>query len=199
MRKRSNIQPEFFCQPSHLKITNDYRARYESISEILDANPKIVDCVHDDLRRCSTRKRRGGPGRRCSVSSETVLRILLCQIIEGESLRGIVIRIDDDTFLREFVRIYNGPMIDFTRLCVLKNAIRPKTWKKINEILRGYAVDEEEISGERLRIDTTAYETNIHWPTDSSLLWDTYRVLARLVARVREIDPESVADRRLLP
>ena len=30
-------------------------------------------------------------------------------------------------------------------------------------------------------MDTTAYETNIHYPTDSSLLWDSYRTSARLM------------------
>jgi IS5 family transposase len=40
-------------------------------------------------------------------------------------------------------------------------------------------------------------ETNIHWPTDSSLLWDTYRVLARLIEQAREIDAKAVGTGRL--
>ena len=46
-------------------------------------------------------------------------------------------------------------------------------------------------------MDTTAVETNIHYPTDSSLLWNTYRVLARLITQVREICPQCVGNRRL--
>jgi IS5 family transposase len=88
-------------------------------------------------------------------------------------------------------------MMDYTTLCKLKNCIRPETWKKINETLARYAIQENLIDGEQLRLDTTAVETNIHWPTDSSLLWDTYRVLARLIEQAREIDPEAVGDRRL--
>jgi IS5 family transposase len=38
--------------------------------------------------------------------------------------------------------------------------------------------------GARLRVDTTMVETDIHWPTDSGLLWDAVRVLARLVKRL---------------
>ena len=82
-------------------------------------------------------------------------------------------------------------------MCSLRNAIGPKTWKKINELLTKDAVQNGLISGERLRIDTTAYETNIRWPTDSGLLWDTYRVLARVVESARKIDPEAASDRRL--
>ena len=54
------------------------------------------------------------------------------------------------------------------------------------------------IDGGQLRLDTTAVETDIHWPTDSTLLWDTYRTLARYIEQIREIDPAVVGDRRLL-
>jgi IS5 family transposase len=40
-----------------------------------------------------------------------------------------------------------------------------------------------------LRIDTTAYETNIHYPTDASLLWDGFRTLARLLRQTKEDHP----------
>ncbi len=52
-------------------------------------------------------------------------------------------------------------------------------------------------TGERLRIDTTAFETNIHYPTDSSLLWDTYRVMTREIERLRKCAPSVVGNRRL--
>lgn len=199
MRKKINTQVEFEFQPSNLKITKEYYARYEAISRMLDLNPKIIELVHKDLKKVLKSKSRNGPGRKCEYASDTILRIVLCQIVEGESLRGIIIRIDDSNYLRRFVRIYNGPMIDYSWLCNLRNAIRPKTWKKINTILTESAVEAELISGERLRMDTTAYETNIHWPRDSALLWDTYRVVCRLIKTVREIDPELASDRRLHP
>jgi IS5 family transposase len=90
-------------------------------------------------------------------------------------------------------------MMDFTTLDKLKNAMRPTTWKKIHRALAGHAVREKKISGDRLRLDTTAVETNIHWPTDSSLLWDTYRVLARLIERARDVDASAVGSSRLHP
>ena len=88
-------------------------------------------------------------------------------------------------------------MMDFSTLFLLANAIRPETWKEVNRLLAKAAVSEALISGEKLRIDTTAVETNIHWPSDSSLLWDTYRTLARLIRRVRKKSPTLVSDKRL--
>ncbi len=199
MRPKINTQNEFDFQPSNLQVTNDYYAKYQAISELLDETPEIVDAVHGDLApaldEVTVEDRRGATYK---FTSDTILRIVLCQIIEGCSLRQIIIRIDDSNFLRNFVRIFNGPMIDFSSLCKLKNYIKPATWKKMNELLTRTAVEGECVEGDRLRFDTTAVETNIHWPTDSSLLWDTYRTLARILETIREIDPALVGDRRLL-
>ena len=88
-------------------------------------------------------------------------------------------------------------MMSFGTLNTLANQIAPKTWKTVNEILARHAVENELIEGGRLRIDTTAVETNIHYPTDSSLLWDVYRVLARCIVKARELDPSVAGDKRL--
>lgn len=197
MRRKTTTQPELSFQPSTLQVTNRYFARYQAISTILEENREIIELVHHDLKKALRSVERSGRGPKCKVTSDTVLRILICQLVEGETLRGIVIRVDDSHFLRWFTRIYNGPMLDFSHLCRLKNAIRPRTWKRVNEVLARYAISEGRIEGERLRLDTTAFETNIHWPTDSSLLWDTYRVLARGIETVRRIDPDLVGDRHL--
>jgi IS5 family transposase len=124
--------------------------------------------------------------------------MLIAKSIEQETWRGITVRIDDSEGLRVFVRIHDRPMIEFSWLNQLANCIRPETWKKVNRLLGEYAVANELISGERLRLDTTAVETNIHWPTDSGLLWDTYRVLARTIDHVRELDSSVVGDDRRL-
>jgi IS5 family transposase len=70
-------------------------------------------------------------------------------------------------------------------------ALRPETWEMINHALGLGALADEAISIDHLRTDTTVTECNIHWPTDSSLLWDTYRVIARELTRARQIDPLS--------
>jgi len=200
MREKINAQAQFDFQPSTLKLTNRYYAKYGSISTILDDAPAILDAVHQDLKKplkyAKTKTRDGGT---YTYTSDQVLRILLCQVIEGASLREIIIRIDDSHFMRRFTRLYDGPMMDFTTLDKLKNSIPQATWKKVNLLLGRHAFDKELISGEKVRLDTTAVETNIHWPTDSSLLWDTYRVLARLIHQARQIDPGAVGDQRLHP
>ena len=198
MREKKVLQPELDFHPSNLKVTNEYYRKYEKISRTLDENPKIINLVHKDIGGIlSSVKLRDRGGRPFKYATDTVIRILLCQSIENLPLRNIVIRIDDSHYLRRFVRIDSGPMMDFTLLDKLKNKIRPGTWKKVNQELAKYAVREELITGDSLRLDTTAVETNIHWPTDSSLLWDVYRVSARLVEQARQIDIDVVGNQRL--
>jgi len=197
MRAKINNQPEFDFQPSNLQVTNEYFSRYEAISEILDQNPAILRLVHRDLEPALSTQDAEGRGGCARITSDSVIRIVICQILEGEALRGTVIRIDDSNYLRRFTRIYNGQMIDFTHLCRLKNCITVESWRKINDVLSRFAVQENRIEGERLRIDTTAFETNVHFPTDSSLLWDVYRVLSREIERIRDVNPALVGRRHL--
>ncbi len=197
MRIKRNRQQALGFQSSNLKVTRKYFARYEAIGKILEESPEIVDAVHKDLAK--TVKQTGwqeGPGRRCEYATDTILRLLICQIIEGQDLRGIVVRVDDSTFLRRFVKIHDGPMMDYSSLCRFKNAIRPKTWKKVNWMLATSAVANGQIDGDQLRLDTTAYETNIGYPSDSRLLWDTYRVLSRCLVAARDLGLELLQDRR---
>jgi IS5 family transposase len=197
LRTKRNPQRGLDFSGSHLKITNEYYARYETVSTVLDQAPKLLELIHRDLEKTLEYVNREHRGRRPEYTTDNVLRILICQVLEGASLRRIVVRIDDSNFLRRFTRIDNGPMMDYTTLCKLKNAIRPDTWKAVNRCLAEHAVRSELIDGDRLRLDTTAVETNVHWPTDSSLLWDVYRTLDRLIRQAREIDPEAVGSRRL--
>ena len=88
--------------------------------------------------------------------------------------------------MRNFIKLGNKVMMDFTFLCKAFTALSEETWKAINESLSRYAKKEEKITAEKLRLDTTAYETNIHHPTDSSLLWDSYRTSARLMKEARD-------------
>jgi transposase, IS5 family len=72
-------------------------------------------------------------------------------------------------------------MMDFSFLSKAMGILSQATVDTMNDVLDEYAIEEEMISGEKLRLDTTVYEVNIHYPTDSSLLWDGFRTLARLL------------------
>jgi len=78
--------------------------------------------------------------------------------------------------------------MDFTLLNKAFGAIRPETWDHLNHALALNAITDGLVTIEHVRTDTTVTECNIHWPTDSSLLLDVYRVAARKMTAGRKLD-----------
>ena len=171
------------------KIIRDYRQEYKTIDEILGRQPEILRLVHGDLAKLSKGSSRRG--RRADFTSENLFRAILVMQREGFDYREASIRIAESETLQNFCRLIKKPTIDFTLLNKAFAALRPETWETINQMLGLGAVADETVSIDHLRTDTTVTECNIHWPTDSSLLWDTYRVITRELSRARQLDPLS--------
>jgi IS5 family transposase len=178
MRSRKTRDQYFdFNGASSLKVVNEYREKYRKISDLLDANPQILTRAHGDWVRMLSES----PGGRGGYTSEQILRALVVMFVEQDSYRQVVIRIDNSEFLRCFVRLGVKATMDYTFLNKAYGALSSGTWDAMNKLLTDYAKEKDKISGDRLRVDATVYETNIHYPTDSSLLWDSFRTLARLL------------------
>jgi IS5 family transposase len=181
------------ARDEHLpKTVRDYRAKYKGVSRILDDHAELVDAVHEDLKKLSQGGRKGRSG---DFTSETILRALVVHAIEGLSLRETVVRIAESDFLQDFLRTRKRAVMDHSFLDRCLQAIRPATWKRVNALLGQGAAAQHKIGTATIRTDTTVVETNIHWPTDASLLWDAWRVASRLLKRGREVVPESCPHR----
>jgi len=191
MRKKAERQlPLDFAGTQ--KLTKEWYSQYRSIHDILEANPAILDLVHTDLTQGQRKLKRNIEG----FASESILRLAIVQQIEGLSFRQVIVRVDDSEMLRFFCRFYDDPVISHSKYATLVNMIQPATWERINEIIVRFARDKKGYKGKQLRIDTTAVETDVHFPLDSSLLCDCVRVLSRLVGYVRQIDPSLVGPGR---
>ncbi len=163
------------------------------MSQLLDDNTQLVSLIHQDLAKMLSKSNNG---RKSEYTSEQILRSLIVMFIEQDSLRQAVIRIENSEFLRHFVGLGIKSMMDYSFLdkafCVLSD----KTWEAMNKVLAQYAKEQEKISSEKLRLDTTVYETNIHYPSDSSLLWDSFRTLARLLQQIQQELPQLALKHR---
>jgi IS5 family transposase len=174
------------------KVVRDYRAKYKALSQVLDGHPEVLDAVHEDLKALSTSNRKGRKG---DYTSENILRALLVMAVEGLDYRETVVRIGGDVFLQEFCRLRKKAVMDFGFLDKCHLAIRPETWRKINQLLGRKAVENKLIDPDVIRTDTTVIEANIHYPTDASLLWDVWRVASRELKKAREIAEPLVPHR----
>ena len=172
-----------------IEIVREYRDEYKTLSKLLDEQPKILEMVHRDLDLLS--QSTSSRGRKAVFTTENLFRAILVMQREGLDYREVSVRIAESETLQSFCRLLKKPTIDFTLLSKAFGVIQPETWENINHLLALNALSEELVTVEHVRADTTVTECNIHWPTDSSLLWDTYRVAARTMSYGRELDPVS--------
>ena len=88
MREKIVAQPELDFDPQMLKITQEFHSKYERISEILDQTPLILNQAHADLESLAEEE---SPGR-SRYATDTVLRLCVCQVIEGRRASSSPIR-----------------------------------------------------------------------------------------------------------
>ena len=154
----------------------------ESISLILDQEITIVDIVHQDL--CQGRPKATGA---CGMSAEQVLRAAIVKQMFGFSYELLPFHLADSNSLQRFCRIGIAGR-SFKKSALAKNIkrISSKAWEQINRILTVRGKQENIEKGRQVRIDCTVVESNIHEPADSALLYDSVRVLTRILGSVRE-------------
>jgi IS5 family transposase len=180
MRKKSKKQmplmPTATDHPQAIEL--------ENISRILDANPTICDLAMQDL--CVISKKANRSGAR-GMTADQVVRAAIVKQMLGFTYKELAFHIIDSNSIRRFMRIGIADK-GFKKSVLNKNikALSPQTWEAINAQIVQYSDDEKIEKGREVRIDCTVVESNIHEPTDSSLLWDSIRVLTRLLHRAKE-------------
>jgi transposase, IS5 family len=135
---------------------------------------------------CEVSKKASRSGAR-GMTADQVVRAAIVKQMLNFTYKELAFHIVDSNSLRRFMRIGIADK-GFKKSVLNKNvkALSPQTWKAINGQLVDYAEEEKIEKGREVRIDCTVVESNIHEPTDSSLLWDSVRVLTRLLHRAKE-------------
>ncbi len=167
-----------------MATTDHVRAReLEAMSRILDELRRGVDLVHRDLVSAGGRADTG----RNAMTAEQVLRAMVIKQRFDCSYDELAFQLADSSSIRAFCRIPLSASAP-TKSTLQRNIKRVKatTWEQINRLVIGYAQAKKIETGRKTRSDCTVVETNIHEPSDSSLLWDCVRVLVRLMTRAKE-------------
>ncbi len=160
----------------------------QTISDFIDRHGHLIDKVRRDLNRGLKNPHTGRSG----LTAQQVLRSLVLQRVKNWDYRELRERINDGYTLRSFTRFYSKQVPKHDAFNRAFNRLTPVTLEVINELVIRSAVDLRLENGKKLRVDTTVVETDIHYPTDSTLLWDTVRVVTRLIGDLDELLPQGV-------
>ncbi len=164
-------------------------ATMQALADFLDAHEELVTLVHADLVRGLRRPRTGRDG----LSAPQVLRAFVLQRVKAWDLRELRERIADGYTLRLFTAFDAQPVPQHDAFNRAFHRLTPDTVRALNDAVVQAAVRLGLEDGAKLRVDTAVVETDIHFPTDNTLLWDAVRVLTRLVKRLGEHVPSALS------
>ena len=141
----------------------------------------LIEAVYEaqSLRRPQSRTF-GRP----QTPAEVVLRLLLLKHIRNWSFDELEREVRANLVYRTFTRIGTEKVPDSKTMGRLCREIDPTVIQQLHERMVEVAQQERVVQGRKLRVDTTVVETNVHYPTDSSLLGDGARVLTRTMKKI---------------
>jgi len=158
--------------------------------DTLLADDAIFQMVKTDLLRRFPHTADDG---RPSTPVEVILRMLVVKHLYGWSFPATTRFVADSLVLRQFCRLYCETVPDQSTLNRWAQLIQPATLHRLLEHITQLACHLQVTQGRKLRLDGTVVATNIHHPTDSTLLNDGVRVLSRALGKATPLRQEGAA------
>jgi IS5 family transposase len=183
---RASLQPQpSFADLELRALGRGLDPHLQAIADLLDQHGELVELVRQDLVRGLRRPHVGREG----MTAEQVLRSFVLQRVKDWDLRELSERTADGYTLRLFTAFFSAAVPRHDAFHRAFTRLTPATVRAINDAVVQAAVAAALEDGTKLRVDTTVVETNIHYPTDATLLWDCVRVITRLVQRLAALVP----------
>jgi transposase, IS5 family len=182
-----------------MKIHTDLKLRFDSpfwasypefalFDVILTKKPELIEIVSKDVLSGIKDSKFG---RKDSPTVEQVLRAAIYKEVKKLDYRGLAIDIIDSRICGVFLQLEEGQTLSYSVLqkyiSKIKQANIDKIIHKINEI----AIEEGIETAKTIGTDTTTVETDIHYPTNNSLVYDCIKTASRLLKEIRKNDKDS--------
>jgi len=154
-----------------------------AVDQVLDDDDLVATVYEALVKRRTQSRTRGRPG----FAADVVLRLLLLKHIRNWSFAIVEREVRTNLLYRQFTRVGGGKVPDAKTLGRLGLVVGPEAVARLHQRVVAIAQEARVVAGRKMRVDTTVVETNMHYPTDSSLLGDGVRVLTRVMKQVTAI------------
>ncbi len=153
------------------------------LDTILEQHPEIIQIAEQDVLSGS---KRSEFGRQDMPSVEQIIRAAIYKEIKGLDYRDLEFAQIDSRICEQFVKLDNRHPFSFQLFQKYISKISEDSLQKLLFALNQIAIGEglEDIS--KLRQDSTVIESNIHYPTNNSLVWDCIKEGQRLLEQLSE-------------
>jgi IS5 family transposase len=174
-RQRERSLFEVLLPDGH-KLWPDWLRKIDTLLE----DDAVIEVVAQALERRWPQSRRRG---RLGTPAEVVIRLLILKHLFDWSYDDLEREVRANLVYRMFTRIDAGEVPDAKTILKIARALGPEVIEQLHRQVVEVAKRAGVTHGRRFRIDTTVVETNVHYPTDSTLLQDGVRVLTRTMQR----------------
>jgi transposase, IS5 family len=171
----------------------DLREQWMEHADRVLEDEQMVAAVYEALAKRHPKSRSRG---RLGAPAEMVLRLLILKHVRNWSYGVLEREVRANLVYRDFTRVGGAKTPDAKTMGRWGVAVGPEVVQQIHERMVKIAQDKGVAEGRRMRLDTTVVETNIHYPTDSSMLADGVRVLIRTMKKITGIAGEAGAKLR---
>jgi transposase, IS5 family len=180
--QRRREQPTLWHQGLAKDIEDLWEPWMKEADRLLD-DAALLESVYDAQGKRHQHSRTLG---RLQTPAEVALRLLILKHVRNWGYDTLEREVRANLVYRAFTRVGDGKVPDAKTLARIGQVIGPEVIRDLHERLVALARENGVVRGRKLRVDTTVVETNIHYPTDSSLLGDGARVLTRTMKRVEK-------------
>ena len=160
-----------------------WEPRMRQADKALEDDALLLLIQQELAKRCKKSKTRG----RKATPAEVVLRMLLLKHVRDWSYETLSREARANLVYRQFTRIGGEKVPDDRTMGNLARQLGPEVIEKLHRRVVEIGQENQIATGRRMRVDTTVVETDIHHPTDSSLLGDGVRVLTRIMKKVTAV------------
>ena len=162
------------------------------IDSVLEERPDLIKLFENDIRKDS---KNSVFGRGDVPSVEQIVRVAIYKELKKLDYRKLSYHLEDSRICEQFVKIDRYRPFSFQVLQKYISKISKKQLETLLYELNKIAINEglEDIS--KICMDTTVVETNVHYPTNNSLVWDCIHESHRLLQHLQEeVNDLSIRD-----
>jgi IS5 family transposase len=156
---------------------------FEVIDTVLKKNPEIIKYAESDV---TAGLKGNGLGRQDTPSLEQIVRAGIYKEMKGEDYTELELSQFDSRMFESFVKVEREKPYSFQVYQKYISRIKEETLEKIMIAVNKIAIEDGIEDMEDFRQDSTVIETNIHYPTNNSLIWDCIDKSQRLLEQLKE-------------
>jgi IS5 family transposase len=177
-----------------LKLLNDLKLQFEKelwalspelavMDTILNQQPEIYEMVKNDI---SVGEESSSFGRQDKPTVEQIVRAAIYKEMKSLTYRELEYAQHDSRMCSIFIKLDDRKPFSFKAYQKYISRISGESLNKVMIAINKIAMGEGLEDGKSIRTDSTVVETNIHYPTNNSLVWDCIKTINRFLKKLKD-------------